>query len=181
MGCALVRANACPRRGCHVSTHVNITCFSFVPSAPQQKTAFTDALTTLKNNIITAYNNDAGIRASVDGLYASRDAVFTSIDNTLALVDYADIVDVYGGVKNAICCTLPETLGSAWTATTIAGLLSLLLVLFVFFLIGKIDALPRADCCGCTFHTYKRCASLSRAADARSTAALHDGRSCPPH
>lgn len=55
-----------------------------------------------------------------------------------------------------LCCTIPDSFSSMWTAFSIGGMLAWFLILLTFFYIGKLDRLPRTDCCGCTCHTRSR-------------------------
>ena len=66
------------------------------------------------------------------------------------------VFPVYTSVKGLLCCTLPDSFSSMWTAFTIGGMLAWFLILLTFFYIGKLDRLPRTDCCGCSCHTRSK-------------------------
>jgi TRAP-type C4-dicarboxylate transport system permease small subunit len=54
-------------------------------------------------------------------------AIFSALDKALALAGYDAINPIYRAVKSVFCCLLPGVFGNAWTATSIGGLLTLLL------------------------------------------------------
>lgn len=107
-------------------------------------------------NAAFAGSATASEQAALDKLPTNRDAISAAVDALIAAGDYSQVNPIYRSVKGFICCDFPAVLGNMWTALTFSGLTAWISILCGFFLLGRIDALPRVDACGCSCHTFAR-------------------------
>ncbi|GBF87337.1 hypothetical protein Rsub_00048 [Raphidocelis subcapitata] len=105
---------------------------------------------------LAAYTLRAGPTAVLVRLNATVDAATGAVTALLSAANYDQVFPLYESVKGLLCCVLPDSFSGMWTALTIGGILAWFLVLLTFFFIGKLDALPRTDCCGCSCHTHAK-------------------------
>ncbi|KAI8465065.1 MAG: hypothetical protein J3K34DRAFT_525687 [Monoraphidium minutum] len=104
-------------------------------------------------DITADYTFRPGPTAVLLRINATVDDAIGAVDDLLAAASYDQVVPLYAGIKGLLCCSIPDSFSSMWTALTIGGMSAWFLVLLAFFFVGKLDRLPRTDCCGCTCHT----------------------------
>lgn len=106
-----------------------------------------------------SYTFRAGPAAALARLNGTVDDAVSAVNGLLAAADRASVLEVYDSVKGLVCCALPDSFSSMWVAFTVGGALALFFALLAFGYLGKLDALPRVDCCGCSCHTRARYAA----------------------
>lgn len=115
------------------------------------RTTVASAGTSLRGTYTLQYKSNALLAA----LDAQTVAIQSSLDATLAALGYDAIQPLYVGTKSYVCCTVPALLGSTWLTLTLAGAFGCVVAIGAFIYLGRIDALPRRDVCGCSTHTYE--------------------------
>eukprot|EP00879_Flechtneria_rotunda_P025064 GHRR01026603.1.p1 GENE.GHRR01026603.1~~GHRR01026603.1.p1 ORF type:complete len:242 (-),score=66.94 GHRR01026603.1:241-933(-) len=114
-------------------------------------------MTTSQNSVVQDLTGTFTFRSGpmniINSLNTTIDGITGGVEALLQRASRDELMPVYGEVKGFVCCAVPDMFTSMWTGLTFSGVFATALIFLTFFFIGRIDKVPRKDCCGCTCHT----------------------------